>query len=681
MNDPTRILIVEDSSTDAELASHEIRKAVTACVFQFVDTRDKFLAALESFRPDLIVSDFSMPHFDGMTALKLTLERSPLTPFIIWTGSLNEETAVECMKAGAVNYVLKDNIRRLGPAVIHALEEKQLWVERQRAETEIVRRANQLAVMNAAALKIQQQLVPDEIYRIACEELRQFGKMASIFRLENDTLHHFHTALSEELLADYVAHFSEATELDIPVVVLPNGTLPQATEVYTLEVFTEILNRTMRERGPVIDWLLSHVQNASILVSPFGAPNQPSGVFAVVGESLSQADEPAMMLFARQVSVALENARLFAAEQARRGELGALYDLARAFANTDSFDETLQLIVRHAVTILRVTFAQLALIEDDTWVVQAVYPIRNLNYDLRVGQRERLEILAPCRADLENNQVVILRADDPQVQANDCRQLFIGTIRTLCLIPLRADNRLIGLLMLGEERNYNREPFDEQKMNLARAIGDQSASAIRRTLLHAQTEQDKRDLATAYDATIEGWSRALDLRDKETEGHTQRVVEMTLRLARHFGFSGEQLDHIRRGALLHDIGKMGIPDAILLKPSALTEQEWEIMRRHPEYALMLLSPIDYLAPALDIPYCHHEKWDGTGYPRGLKGEEIPLTARLFAVVDVWDALTSDRPYRAAWPQEQALTEIQTQAGKHFDPKVVEAFLQLLNENA
>jgi len=188
-------------------------------------------------------------------------------------------------------------------------------------------------------------------------------------------------------------------------------------------------------------------------------------------------------------------------------------------------------------------------------------------------------------------------------------------------------------------------------------------------------------LTLAYDATIQGLSRALDLRDKETEGHTQRVAEMTLRLAQACGMTDHELVHVRRGALLHDMGKMGIPDSILLKPGPLTEEEWEIMRLHPQYAYEMFSPIDYLRPALDIPYSHHEKWDGTGYPDGLKGDEIPLSARLFAVVDVWDALTSERPYRAAWPEEKALEYIKDQSGKHFDPRAVKLFLSLLKSQA
>jgi hypothetical protein len=188
-------------------------------------------------------------------------------------------------------------------------------------------------------------------------------------------------------------------------------------------------------------------------------------------------------------------------------------------------------------------------------------------------------------------------------------------------------------------------------------------------------------LAAAYDNTLEGWSRALELRDKETEGHTHRVTEMTVRLARAFGIPEAQIVHIRRGALLHDIGKMGVPDSILLKPGPLTDEEWEIMHRHPAYAYEMLSPISYLRPALDIPYCHHERWDGSGYPRGLRGEAIPLAARLFAVVDVWDAMRTDRPYAHSRTEDQARDHIRTHAGMLFDPHVVEVFLQMLSETS
>lgn len=192
-------------------------------------------------------------------------------------------------------------------------------------------------------------------------------------------------------------------------------------------------------------------------------------------------------------------------------------------------------------------------------------------------------------------------------------------------------------------------------------------------------ERTNTELLQAYETTIEGWSRALDLRDHETEGHSQRVTDLTVQLAASLGASEEQLLHLRRGALLHDIGKMGVPDSILLKPGPLTPEERAAMELHTVYAYELLSPISFLEPALPIPLYHHENWDGTGYPKGLKGEEIPLAARVFAVVDVFDALTNDRPYRSAWSQERALEHIRSEAGKRFDPKVVSAFIQLLAE--
>lgn len=184
------------------------------------------------------------------------------------------------------------------------------------------------------------------------------------------------------------------------------------------------------------------------------------------------------------------------------------------------------------------------------------------------------------------------------------------------------------------------------------------------------------ELNEAYEKTLEGWVRALDLRDQETQGHTERVTGLTLELAETLGLE-DSAQHLRRGALLHDVGKIGVPDAILLKPGALTEEEWRVMRQHPIYAYQWLSSVPFLTPALEIPYAHHERWDGAGYPRGLRGEEIPLSARLFAVVDVYDALTSDRPYRRAWTPDQALNYLERHSGSQFDPHVTQVFLRLM----
>jgi len=190
-------------------------------------------------------------------------------------------------------------------------------------------------------------------------------------------------------------------------------------------------------------------------------------------------------------------------------------------------------------------------------------------------------------------------------------------------------------------------------------------------------QRAQRALQESYNATLEGWVRALDMRDRETEGHTQRVTQLTLTLAREMGMGDGELEDVRRGALMHDIGKMAVPDRILLKPGVLDDDELEVIRRHPVHAYEFLSPIIQLRRALDIPFCHHEKWDGTGYPRGLKEEEIPLAARIFAVADVYDALRSDRPYRPAWQEERVREYIINNSGKHFDPQVVDVFMRLV----
>ena len=276
---------------------------------------------------------------------------------------------------------------------------------------------------------------------------------------------------------------------------------------------------------------------------------------------------------------------------------------------------------------------------------------------------------------------VILRTGQPYLAADLAEEpdaiypeALRGSIRGCAGLPLIAQEKLIGFLWIGRKKTIL-----QGEMRLLNTIADITANAIRRATLHEQTRHDAAELARTYESTLEGWARTLQLRDRETEQHAQNVVELTLRLARAFGLDEAQLVHIRRGAILHDIGKMGVPDAILRKPGPLTDEEWAVMRQHPQYAYDLLEPIEYLHPVLEIPYCHHEKWDGSGYPRGLKGEAIPLAARIFAVVDVWDALRSDRPYRPAWSEAQALEYIRGQSGSGFDPQVVDLFLLLMEE--
>lgn len=252
----------------------------------------------------------------------------------------------------------------------------------------------------------------------------------------------------------------------------------------------------------------------------------------------------------------------------------------------------------------------------------------------------------------------------------------VAEIPIIILTALDDRESLLTGLKAGAD-DFISKPFDRFELR-ARLIGITRLNRYHKLVQEREKLQKAHErLLDAYDATIAGWSHAMDLRDHETEGHSQRVADLTEKLAKAFGIQDEELVHIRRGALLHDMGKLAIPDRILHKPDKLTDDEWVVMRKHPQLAYDMLYAIEYLRPAIDIPFCHHEKWDGTGYPRGLKAEEIPLPARLFAIVDVWDALTSDRPYRPAWKEEEASTFIQEQSGKHFDPQVVKMFFEVI----
>ena len=254
----------------------------------------------------------------------------------------------------------------------------------------------------------------------------------------------------------------------------------------------------------------------------------------------------------------------------------------------------------------------------------------------------------------------------PRVQAEGFR-VYIG-------LPLISKGVIQGVLEI-----YNRSPLetDPEWMNFLDGMANQAAIAIDNAQLVKDIQTANQELILAYDATIAGWGRALELRDGDTEGHSQRVAEMAVRLAAEMGLRSEALAHLRRGAILHDIGKMAVPDSILKKEDDLSVEEWEIMRMHPNYSYEMLSPVEFLRPALDIPVAHHEWWDGSGYPRGLKGEQIPLVARIFAIVDVWDALTNERQYRKGWTPDQALAHIQNLSGKQFDPRVVEEFARFI----
>ena len=448
---PMNVLVVEDNPSDADLMALRLKNEGFKLKWKRVETEQQYLAelqnGLETGGYDLILSDWVLPQFSGLRALQLMRQLGLDTPFIIVSGSIGEEAAVDAMRQGAYDYLLKDRLKRLGQAVRNAIEQKRLQEERQRVE--------------------------------------------NLLRLQSAALN----AAANAMVITY--------------------------------------------RDGAIEW-----------VNP--------AFTTLTGYSAAEA-------------------------------LGKNPRLLRSGLHDQSFYKGLW----------------------DTILAG------------RVWQGE-----------------IINRRKDGNLYPEEM------TITPMC----EPDGQISRFIVIKQD------------------ISD-------RKRVEEALKRSSQDLMLAYDATLQGWSNALELREHETAGHSRRVVELTLELAQTMGIGPADLVHIQRGALLHDIGKMGIPDNILLKPGPLNLEEWKVMRQHPIYAYNLLSRIPYLAPALDIPFAHHERWNGRGYPRGLKGEEIPLSARIFAVVDVWDALSNDRPYRSAWARAAVVSHLREQSGQHFDPNILEMFLR------
>ncbi len=414
----------------------------------------------------------------------------------------------------------------------------------------------------------------------------------------------------------------------------------------------------------------------SMLSVPLVAGNTVVGALNLLSEQLDffKAENLSLVAaIASPVALSLQNARLYENLRQRLGELEIISDTSSALRKAQSNEAIQDILLAKAVEGLNANAGVLLLLENGKLRIAAVYGESRVSVGETHSSRAGM-----MRQALKNGELLFVPDVTQHKEFHTCRlcQALMEEARSCVCVPLQTSASTIGLVHLNWK---TKAALTADESRLLESIAEIAANAIHRSALHEQTVQQALDLTQAYDATIEGWSRALDLRDHETEGHTRRVTDLALELARAVRIPEPDLLHFRRGALLHDIGKMGIPDDILRKAGTLSDEEWAIMRQHPQFACDMLSSIAYLQPALDIPWCHHEKWDGSGYPRGLKGEQIPLAARIFTVADVFDALTSDRAYRSAWTREEAIALIRRQAGIHFDPRIVGAFLKMTEQ--
>ena len=376
--------------------------------------------------------------------------------------------------------------------------------------------------------------------------------------------------------------------------------------------------------------------------------------------------------FANQAAIAIENARLYEQNEEQIRRLTSLRDIDTAIASSLDLRVTLSILLDQAMAQLQPDAMDILIYNQHLQSLETVatsgFRAPSVRRQTRIGDGLAGTIAVNRR---------MLQVPDLNARTEFANMQWLNDEKFVHYagVPLLGKGQIKGVLeaFFRSEKSPSVEWTD-----FLQTIAGQAAIAIDNAQLFENLQRSNQELSLAYDTTLEGWGKALELRDKETEGHTRRVADLTIKLARKMGIGETEITHIRRGVLLHDIGKMGVPDHILRKTGPLNDEEWKQMRQHPQYAYELLHPIAYLRPSLDIPYCHHEKWDGSGYPRGLTGTEIPLSARVFTVIDVWDALLSDRPYRAAWNKEQAIQYIQKEAGTRFDPRIVQVFLDMVS---
>jgi response regulator RpfG family c-di-GMP phosphodiesterase len=669
-----KILILEDVPGDAKLMEMELQSEGLAFTATRVDSKEAFRQALSNSPPDLILADYSLPAFSGLDALKEVRGQCPEVPMIFVSGYINEEEAIDVVRMGATDYVLKQRLTRLAPAVWRAIREaedrrrrRQAEHKHRRSEEQAQRHLRSLNQLIAGVGKLAKIRDPDamiqEICQLVVEDFE--ARLAWLGRAEPDGRVRPLWWAGET--ADYL------NDIEVRWDETPRGQGPTGQAIRSGQpvVFRDLAAEATF--APWRDAALARGYRTSAAI-PLRSDHHTFGALMVYSE---QADffrperVELLQAYARIAAAALENARLNKEAEQRLRQLDALRIIDLAVISSLDLRVTLNVFLDQLTGQLGVDAALVLLLNPQT---------RSLEYGADRGfKAEGLKKVKLAlnqgfagRVVREQRLLHIPHLAETGKDFALAKILAREEFRAAYVVPLLSKGQVNGVLEI-----FNRTAFpeDAEWLEFLVDLAGQAAIGIDNDSLFNGLQRSHAEMVRAYEATLEGWAKALELRDGDTKGHSERVVDLTLSTARALGVPEEELVHFRRGALLHDIGKICVPDHILLKPGPLSQEEWVIMRRHPVYAREWLSPISYLEPALDIPYCHHERWDGSGYPQGLKGEDIPLAARIFAVVDVWEALTSDRPYRAAWPRERAIAHLREQTGKHFDPRVAEAFLE------
>ncbi|MHB8845703.1 MAG: HD domain-containing phosphohydrolase [Nitrospirota bacterium] len=744
-----QLLVLEENAGDAILLERALQDGRLSVHMKRARTREGFLGLLDDFHPDLIIANYAVRSYDGLTALDDVRKKGIDVPYIIvLAGSIGQNAAVEMLKRGAADCILKNEMSRLVPAIVRALQGHEERVA-QRKREEALRTSEKFKGLAAssqdAIIMIDEREnvsywneAAERVFGYASDEMMGAGMVtlfasvghAEAYRKELREFNKTGEAMHLRKPLTVMAMKKDGTEFLIELAI---STLQLKGAWHAVSIVRDVTERKLAEdvlrrsernlvraqeiahigswRWDIVDGRLVWSHGSHEAYRVFGLAEQQRTVTfetflqAVHAEDRDRVKKTVDAALCGEVPYDLDHRIVlndgsvrFVHEQAAviRDDSGrvvgmegtvhdittrkaqeemlhrqlenmtALSDIAISISSSLDVRVALSVLLDKLTALLQVDAADVLLLDQESLYLNYAAGRGFRNPEVVQSTHVRLGKGHAGQAAYERRPLIITNLSETLTKALKGEQF-----ESYIAMPLIAQGKVKGVLEIFQRNMLKQTP---EWMNFLGLLAEQAAIAIDNASMFDSLQRFSTELTLSYDATLEGWGRTLEFRDEDTMGHTQRVTELTLQLGRIMGMTDPELVQARRGALLHDIGKISIPDRILLKPGPLTLEELSIMKLHTVYAQELISGIPFLRPAIDIPYCHHEMWNGAGYPRGLKGEDIPFNARVFAVIDVADALISERHYRPAWPVEKTYQHIAGLRGVHFDPLVVDAFL-------
>lgn len=635
------------------------------------ESRERYQNLVDMMPDAIMVHQDELVAFVNPAALRLlglsNLEELIGTPVIDIVHPDFKEVVIERIRsaeAGQSQTVLEQKFVRRDGSVIDVEVTGSPFVFEDHPATQIIfrditerkQREREIKAVAAVSSSLRQARSVDEILPVILDQaiVSMGAKAATLTLVQPDT-------------GDHVIAMGRAQNRELPLgQVIPAGSGLTSRVASTSVPYLN--NDVQKNPDPSMIRFGNIPPTQALVIVPITAEDHVIGTLGLGrDEPIEQSDVRVLSAICDIGGAAVHRASLYEQTERRLQHLRSLREIENTIATSLDLRLTLEVILSQGIAELRVDAASILLLDEE----------QMLNFAAGLGFRtRRIEQAHVKFGDDLAGQAAKERAIVEVANLSNAKRLSWSDLveaegfEGYYAAPLIAKGRVIGVL---ETFHRSVEPRDPEWKDFLLTLAGQAAIAIDNAALVKDLQTSNENLREAYERTIEGWAHALALRDMETIEHSRRVTEMTVQLAQALGVPEDLLEHVRRGALLHDIGKMGVPDHILGKTGPLNEEEWEIMRRHPIYAREMLTAINFLYPALPIPLYHHEKWDGTGYPEGLLGRNIPLEARIFAIIDVWDALTSNRPYRDAWPEDKVTEYLREQSGRHFDPEIVDAF--------